>query len=160
MDTRNVVIGANQAEGVHCLGPCNLYNVWFEDVCEDAITLRQTSGTTNIVGGGAKNASDKVVQHNGGGVVNIDSYCVQDFGKLYRSCGNCGTQVKREVQISNVIARNGKLLAGVNSNYGDVATIDTKSNSYTSLTSVCDTFQGNNNGAEPPSLTKNQSNAK
>ncbi|CAE6495699.1 unnamed protein product, partial [Rhizoctonia solani] len=28
---QNVVIGANQAEGVHCLGPCNLYNVWFED---------------------------------------------------------------------------------------------------------------------------------
>ncbi|EUC54964.1 pectate lyase, putative, partial [Rhizoctonia solani AG-3 Rhs1AP] len=93
------------------------------------------------------------------GLVKIDSYCVQDFGKLYRSCGNCGTQVKREVQISNVIARNGKLLAGVNSNFGDVATIDTKSNSYTSLTSVCDTFQGNNKGIEPVTLTKNQSNA-
>jgi hypothetical protein len=64
---RNVVIGANQAEGVHCLGPCNIYNVWFEDVCEDAITIKQTSGTSNIVGGGAKNADDKVVQHNGGG---------------------------------------------------------------------------------------------
>jgi hypothetical protein len=68
---RNVVIGANQAEGIHCLGPCNLYNVWFEDVCEDAITLKQTSGTTNIVGGGAKNASDKVVQHNGGGEYSV-----------------------------------------------------------------------------------------
>ena len=176
---RNIVIGANQAEGVHCKGSCNIYNVWFEDVCEDAITLRQTSGTTNIVGGGAKNADDKVVQHNGGGkshiwylkqtapyltfiqgIVKIDSYCVQDFGKLYRSCGNCSTQVKREVQISNIIARNGKLLAGVNSNYGDVATIDTKSNSYTSLTSVRDTFQGNNVSAEPTTLTKNQSNAK
>jgi hypothetical protein len=94
------------------------------------------------------------------GLVKIDSYCVQDFGKLYRSCGNCGTQVKREVQISNIIARNGKLLAGVNSNFGDVATIDTKSNSYTSLTSVCDTFQGNNKGDEPTTLTKNKSNAK
>ncbi|CAE6365772.1 unnamed protein product, partial [Rhizoctonia solani] len=132
----NAVIGADQNEGVHCQGPCTIRNVWFEDVCEDAITIRQSSGTTNITGGGAKSASDKVVQHNGGGLVKIDSYCVQDFGKLYRSCGNCGTQVKREVQISNVIARNGKLLAGVNSNYGDVATIDTKSNSYTSLTSV------------------------
>ncbi|CAE6514289.1 unnamed protein product, partial [Rhizoctonia solani] len=44
---RNVVIGANQAEVVHCLGPCNLYNVWFEDVCEDAITIKQTSGQSN-----------------------------------------------------------------------------------------------------------------
>ncbi|EUC54947.1 pectate lyase, putative, partial [Rhizoctonia solani AG-3 Rhs1AP] len=155
----NVVIGANQNEGIHCQGPCTIRNVWFEDVCEDAITIRQSSGTTTITGGGAKNAEDKVVQHNGGGLVKIDSYCVQDFGKLYRSCGNCGTQVKREVQISNVIARNGKLLAGVNSNFGDVATIDTKSNSYTSLKSVCDTFQGNNKGDEPTALTKNQSNA-
>jgi hypothetical protein len=71
MGCRNVVIGANQAEGIHCLGPCNLYNVWFEDVCEDAITIKQTSGTSNIVGGGAKNASDKVVQHNGGGEFSV-----------------------------------------------------------------------------------------
>jgi hypothetical protein len=48
---RNVVIGANQQEGIHCLGPCNLLNVWFEDVCEDAITIKQTSGTSNIIGG-------------------------------------------------------------------------------------------------------------
>ena len=98
------MIGKNQAEGVHCLGTCNLYNVWFEDVCEDAITIKQSSGQSNIigaracavlqayiltpsVGGGAKNADDKVVQHNGGGTVVIDSFCVQDFGKLYRSCG-------------------------------------------------------------------------
>ncbi|QRW24162.1 pectate lyase [Rhizoctonia solani] len=120
----NAVIGTDQNEGVHCQGPCTIRNVWFEDVCEDAITIRQSSGTSTITGGGAKSASDKVVQHNGGGLVKIDSYCVQDFGKLYRSCGNCGTQVKRQVQISNIIARNGKLLAGVNSNFGDVATID------------------------------------
>ncbi|CUA78011.1 hypothetical protein RSOLAG22IIIB_12985 [Rhizoctonia solani] len=157
---KNVVIGANQAEGVHCKGPCNIYNVWFEDVCEDAITLRQTSGTTNIIGGGAKNADDKVVQHNGGGVVNIDSYCVQDFGKLYRACGNCKTQYERTVNISNVIARNGKLLAGINSNYGDVATINTSTNSYSSVKSICDTFEGNNSGKEPSKLTSNKSNAK
>lgn len=36
---RNVIIGANQAEGVHCNGPCNLEFVWFEDVCEDAISI-------------------------------------------------------------------------------------------------------------------------
>ncbi|CAE6502703.1 unnamed protein product [Rhizoctonia solani] len=157
---QNVVIGADQAEGIHCLGPCNIYNVWFEDVCEDAITIKQSSGTSNIVGGGAKGADDKVVQHNGGGHVKIDSYCVQDFGKLYRSCGNCKTQYKRTVAISNVIAKNGKLLAGVNSNYGDVATINTGSNSYSSLKSVCDTFEGNNSGKEPKTLTKNTKNSK
>ncbi|KAB5589527.1 hypothetical protein CTheo_7034 [Ceratobasidium theobromae] len=156
----NVVIGADQNEGIHCLGSCTLRNVWFEDVCEDAITIKQTSGTSTIIGGGAKGADDKVIQHNGGGLVKIESYCVQDFGKLYRSCGNCSSQTKRQVEIKDVIARNGKLLAGVNSNFGDVATIDTNSNSYTSLTSVCDTFEGNSSGAEPKTLTKNQSNAK
>ncbi|CAE6444674.1 unnamed protein product [Rhizoctonia solani] len=154
---KNVVIGADQAEGVHCKGSCNIQNVWFEDVCEDAITIRQTSGTTNITGGGAKGASDKVVQHNGGGVVNIDSFCVQDFGKLYRSCGNCKTQYKRTVNISNVIAKNGQLLAGINSNYGDVATI--RNNQVSSVKSMCDTFQGNDSGKEPTKLTSNKANA-
>ncbi|KAJ1303924.1 hypothetical protein OPQ81_008335 [Rhizoctonia solani] len=155
---KNVVIGANQAEGIHCKGSCSIINVWFEDVCEDAITIKQTSGTSTISGGGAKGADDKVIQHNGGGTVNIDSYCVQDFGKLYRSCGNCSTQYKRTVNISNIIAKNGKLIAGVNSNYGDVATI-TGTNSYTSVKSICNTFQGNNNGDEPTTLTTNVSNA-
>jgi pectate lyase len=40
----NVVIGANQVEGVHCLGACTLKNVWFEDVCEDAITIKVNYG--------------------------------------------------------------------------------------------------------------------
>ncbi|CAE6421069.1 unnamed protein product [Rhizoctonia solani] len=156
---QNVVIGANQAEGVHCLGPCNLYNVWFEDVCEDAITIKQTSGQSNIIGGGAKSASDKVVQHNGGGTVKIDSYCVQTFGKLYRSCGNCSTQYKRTVLISQIIGKSGSSLAGINSNYGDVAQIDTASLSLSSVSSICDTYQGNSSGDEPTKLTSNTSNS-
>ncbi|ESK95704.1 pectate lyase [Moniliophthora roreri MCA 2997] len=156
---QNVVIGANQAEGVHCLGPCNLYNVWFEDVCEDAITIKQSSGQSNIIGGGAKKADDKVVQHNGGGTVKIDSFCVQDFGKLYRSCGNCKTQYKRNVLISQIDARSGSVLAGVNSNYGDVATLDKASIKTSSVSSMCDTYEGNSSGAEPKKLTSNVSNA-
>lgn len=35
----NVIIGPDQAEGVHCLGTCTLNNVWHSDVCEDAITI-------------------------------------------------------------------------------------------------------------------------
>lgn len=30
----NVIIGPNQAEGVHCMGNCILNNVWWIDVCE------------------------------------------------------------------------------------------------------------------------------
>ncbi|CAE6416163.1 unnamed protein product [Rhizoctonia solani] len=70
------------------------------------------------------------------------------------------TNLKSEVQISNVIARNGKLLAGVDSNYGDVATIDTKFDVYKNLQSACDTFEGNTQGLEPKILTRNIVNAK
>lgn len=31
---KNVIIGANQKEGVHCLGPCTIQTVWWADVCE------------------------------------------------------------------------------------------------------------------------------
>ncbi|KAK1226544.1 hypothetical protein PQX77_010471 [Marasmius sp. AFHP31] len=156
---QNVVIGAHQMEGIHCKGPCNLYNVWWEDVCEDAATIKQTSGQSNIIGGGAKKAADKVIQHNGAGTVKIDSFCVQDFGKLYRSCGNCKTQYKRSALISQIDAKSGSVLAGVNSNYGDVAQFDRNSIKTSSVSSICDTYQGNNGGSEPKKLTSNQSNA-
>lgn len=49
----------------------------------------------------------------------INSFYVNDFGKLYRSCGNCGTQYKRTVQINDVWAVSGSALAGINTNYGE-----------------------------------------
>ena len=48
------------------VGQCTLNYVWWEDVCEDAVTIKQTSGVSRLNYGGAKGASDKVVQHNGG----------------------------------------------------------------------------------------------
>lgn len=56
---KNVIIGSAQTEGVHCLGPCTIQNVWWEDVCEDALSIKQTSGTSYVIGGGARHASDK-----------------------------------------------------------------------------------------------------
>ncbi|KAF9465884.1 pectate lyase C [Collybia nuda] len=121
----NCIIGKNQAEGVHCNGPCNLNFVWFEDVCEDAITIKgdKAGQESWIVGGGAYKASDKIVQHNGCGTVNIINFYANTYGKLYRSCGNCSSQCKRNVYIEGVEARNGNELAGINLNYGDTATI-------------------------------------
>ncbi|KAF8150600.1 pectate lyase C [Crassisporium funariophilum] len=142
-----VVIGKDQAEGVHCLGSCTLNYVFFEDVCEDAITIKQTSGTSRINYGGAKGASDKVVQHNGGGKVIINSFYVENFGKLYRSCGNCGTQYKRAVEINDCWAVSGTNLVGINSNYGDTAKI--RNTKVSSVSTICQRFNGNNNGGEP-----------
>ena len=67
----NVIIGASQAEGVHCRGTCTLINVWWPAVCEDAATFKHTSGTSYIVGGGAFGAQDKVLQFNGRGTVSV-----------------------------------------------------------------------------------------
>lgn len=36
---QNVIIGPDQAEGIHCRGACTIKNVWWEDVCEDALTV-------------------------------------------------------------------------------------------------------------------------
>lgn len=122
---KNAIIGKNQMEGVHCdKHDCTIENVWWDDVCEDALSIKGGSATSvsKVLGGGARYADDKVVQHNGPGKVTIDGFFAEDFGKLYRSCGTCG-DVKRQVEISNVLAVNPKVaLAAVNKNYGDEAT--------------------------------------
>lgn len=86
----NVIIGADQIEGVHCAGACTITNVWWEAVCEDALSFKG-DGDGTVSGGGAKGAQDKVIQHNGVGTISISGFYVEDFGKLYRSCGNCKT---------------------------------------------------------------------
>jgi pectate lyase len=165
----NVIIGPNQIEGVHCVaGGCTLNNVWWSAVCEDAFSVKvQDAGaTTFIKGGGAFGAEDKVVQHNGAGTVSISGFTVGNFGKLYRSCGNCKSMFERHVIIDGVNASGGKLLAGkcqglhiivvaniltkyagINSNFGDTATF---TNIVASdIDEICTTFIGNNEGDEP-----------
>jgi hypothetical protein len=115
-----VIIGADQSEGVYCLGSCTLENLWFEDVCEDAISIKG-DGTANILGGGAFHASDKVIQHNGCGTVNIKNFYAEDYGKVYRSCGNCSGNCARSVTMEGVTAVDGGELIGINPNMGDKA---------------------------------------
>ncbi|OHE98617.1 pectate lyase [Colletotrichum orchidophilum] len=58
---KNATIGKNQKEGLHCGGSCTLEFVWFEDVCEDAITR-----VRNVYVEG-------VTAYNGSGVVGINT---------------------------------------------------------------------------------------
>jgi pectate lyase len=141
----NVIIGANALEGVHCKGACTITNVWFRDVCEDAISILGT-GDALIQGGGAQEAKDKVVQHNGRGTVTIKDYTVVNAGKLYRSCGDCTNNGgPRKVVVQNVKV-NGMTsdLVGINSNYGDTATI---SGSCGRSKKVCQEYKGVNKGS-------------
>jgi hypothetical protein len=121
----NVIIGPNQIEGVHCFGACTLTNVWWSAVCEDAFTIKeQNAGDTTIIsGGGAFGATDKVLQHNGAGTMSVDGFTVQSFGRLYRSCGNCDAMYERHVIFNGISATDGASLAGINTNYGDTATV-------------------------------------
>ncbi|KAF4627510.1 hypothetical protein G7Y89_g10642 [Cudoniella acicularis] len=146
----NAIIGPNQIEGVHCQGACTLTNVWWSAVCEDAFTVKnQDAGeTTKIVGGGAFGADDKFLQRNGAGTISISDFTVETFGKLYRSCGNCKTMYERHVIIDGLTAPGGKEVAGINSNYGDSATI---TNSKASVVAdVCVTYRGTDYNSQEP----------
>ncbi|KAK2775718.1 hypothetical protein FQN53_003085 [Emmonsiellopsis sp. PD_33] len=155
---KNVIIGPDQVEGVHCMGSCTIENVWWEAVCEDALSIKQSSGTSTVIGGGAQGASDKVIQHNGGGTVSVDGFTVYDFGKLYRSCGNCDEMFKRHITLSNIVAVEGKTLVGINSNYGDTATIDSAT-CASDVGKICVEYEGNDTGDEPEEIGEGPSDA-
>ncbi|KAG8975461.1 hypothetical protein FRB90_009525, partial [Tulasnella sp. 427] len=152
---QNVIIGADQAEGIHCRGPCTVINVWWEDVCEDAITIKQANATdvSYIIGGGAFHAEDKIVQHNGAGTVSISKFYASDFGKLYRSCGNCSKSYERHVIIDSVAMNSGSAGAGVNENFGDTATITNVCTSgKPTAANICCRYEGTTPGNEPDKI--------
>lgn len=152
---KNVILGAPAADGVHCEGSCTIDNVWWEDVGEDAITLLGSSSSNvyRITNSGAKNASDKVIQHNGAGTLYVQNFLVESFGKLYRSCGNCSTQYTRHSEFDSILANGTKgELAGVNTKYKDSAKF-THIFAASGMT-ICERYDGNDTGAEPSSVGK------
>jgi hypothetical protein len=113
---KNVIFSAHVGDGIHCLGSCTIDNVWFNFICDDAITMLGGSGkTATITNSGFKGARDKTIQHNGSGsTVVIDNVYSEVAGKLYRSCGQgCTSSEKRTAQISNVVAVGVDQIAGV-----------------------------------------------
>ncbi|EGZ22140.1 hypothetical protein PHYSODRAFT_494771 [Phytophthora sojae] len=153
---KNVIIGKNQMEGVHCdKHDCTIENVWWDDVCEDALSVKggSASSVTTVTGGGARSADDKVIQHNGLGTVKIDGFYGEDVGKLYRSCGTCGGKA-RKVSMSNVLVVNPtNAVVTVNKNWGDQATLSNiwVKSSGSKKVKICQWSQGNANG-EPSML--------
>lgn len=143
---KNVIIGSLAADGIHCLGNCSLDHVWWEDIGEDAATAMGPAGTImNITCGSALNGSDKTFQFNGRGELHISRFYVQSSGKLARTCGDCtGNGGPRKLVISDVITRDVSTIVGINSNFGDVATIRnlTLNNSGTSKTKICQVYKG------------------
>lgn len=143
---RNVIIGPLAADGIHCLGNCTLERVWWEDIGEDAATALGPAGTVmNITCGAAYKGSDKTFQFNGRGEMRISNFYVANSGKLVRSCGDCtGNGGPRRIFVNNVITRDVPTTVGINSNFGDVATIRnlTLNNSGTTKTKICQVYKG------------------
>lgn len=93
----------------------------------------------------AYQGSDKTFQFNGRGELRISNFYVAKAGKLVRSCGDCtGNGGPRRIFINNVITRDEPTIAGINSNFGDVATIRnlTLNNSGTTKTKICQVYKG------------------
>jgi hypothetical protein len=147
----NVIIGSPAADGIHCRASCTLRNVWWEAVGEDAATLNGEEGSPQMLVecGGAQSASDKVFQHNGAGTIVIKDFTALGFDKLYRSCGDCDPQHERHVELENVTAMNGGVLAGINENYGDTAVF--KNVAVDRSVEICERYIGNDSGDEPQS---------
>lgn len=143
---KNVIIGPLAADGIHCLGNCTLDHVWWEDIGEDAATALGPVGTVmNITCGAAYKGSDKTFQHNGRGEMHISNFYVGTAGKLYRSCGDCTNNGgPRKVVVNNVITRDVPTIVGINTNFGDVATIRnlTLNNSSNTKTKICQVYHG------------------
>ncbi|CAI5723663.1 unnamed protein product [Hyaloperonospora brassicae] len=121
---KNAIIGTDQMEGSHCDdGDCLYENVWWDDVCEDALSIKGGSerSVTRVIGGGARSASDKVVQHNGYGSLFIEGFYVENYSQFYRSCGNCGNKDVK-ISIKNLFAVDGRVRI-VTQNKGDEVTI-------------------------------------
>ena len=92
-------------------------------------------------------ADDMIEKVKGGGTVAVKNFYADTFGKVYRSCGNCGTQYQRTSTFTNIHVSNGGVVAGINTNYGDKTTI---TNSCILDTDVCYKYTGNDDGDEPP----------
>ncbi|KFA69314.1 hypothetical protein S40285_08595 [Stachybotrys chlorohalonatus IBT 40285] len=131
---RTVVIGANQGEGVYCLGGgCTIENVWFEEACEDAISIKEDAAdaVTKIIGGGAFKATDKIIQHNGCGEVEIPGFYAGDYVK----CEMC----RRNVRMDGVPAYDGGEIVGINIESGDTAKL---TNICTDAETPCQLYDG------------------
>jgi pectate lyase C len=121
---RNVVIGAPAADGVHCHGDAQLENIVWEDIGEDALTIKE-SGTVELHGGSAQNGSDKVFQINAASSFRVYDFRARSAGKFIRQNG--GTKFKVDVHIERCdISEMDEAIFRTDSELSTVTMIDTR----------------------------------
>lgn len=93
---RNVVLGSPAADGIHTYGDVTLENIVWEDIGEDALTIKE-SGTVVLNGGSARNGDDKVFQINAASTFRVSNFTASQAGKFIRQNG--GTTFRVDVYI-------------------------------------------------------------
>jgi len=88
----NVVLGAPAADGVHTYENVNIQNVKWEDVGEDALTVKK-KGKVTIDGGSAQKASDKIFQINKASTFTVKNFTADNGGKFIRQLGGSAFHV-------------------------------------------------------------------
>ena len=115
---RNVVLGAPAADGIHTEGNVTLNNVHWQDVGEDALTVKK-SGAVTIDGGTAFNAADKVFQINAASTFTVRNFVARSAGKFIRQNGGTTFKVSMFIDrcdisvMSEAIARTDSLTTTV-----------------------------------------------
>lgn len=83
---QNVVLGSPAADGVHTYGDAKIKNVVWEDIGEDALTVKK-AGNVTIDGGSARLGSDKIFQINAPSTFTVRNFTADQGGKFIRQLG-------------------------------------------------------------------------
>ncbi|MET0343359.1 MAG: pectate lyase [Polyangiales bacterium] len=89
----NVVLGSPAADGIHTYGSVRLQNIHWEDIGEDAMTIKE-SGTVILDGGSARKGEDKVFQINAPSTFRVSNFTANGAGKFIRQNGDTTFKVQ------------------------------------------------------------------
>lgn len=80
----------------------------------------------------------------------VKNFYANDYGKVARSCGNCSNNGDaRHIIMNGVVAHDGGVLCGINTNYGDTCTI---TDCCQDDGESCARYTGNDDGDEPDEI--------
>jgi pectate lyase C len=121
---RNVVLGASAADGIHLYGDVTLENIHWQDIGEDAMTVKE-SGTVRLDCGSARDGEDKMFQVNAPAEIYISNFTATNAGKFMRQNGN--TTFNMSVTIDHCdISRMGEVIYRTDSSSSHVTLTNTR----------------------------------
>ncbi|MGD9212842.1 MAG: pectate lyase, partial [Desulfobacteraceae bacterium] len=102
---KNVIIGNNGADGIHLYNGATLENITWQDVGEDAVTVK-SEGTYTVRNIEGYDADDKFFQINAASTLSVSNCIIHNAGKALRQNG--GTTFQIDVTFDNCEIQNMK----------------------------------------------------